>query len=237
MPPLVTITDESRAPATTRRHTVLVAEAQPLAGEALAHALDKQPDLHVLAERPESAEQATRVVAQRRPDVVLLDFWLADLSGPEAITAILAAHPDTKVLALSSWHSPVHIEAALVAGAVGFLPRSLTVDKAAEAIRRARAGEVPVFARELSALLRRIAARDERVDEVTARFATVSPRERQVLALIAAGHPVERIAQQLAISPATVRTHTTNLLAKTGARSQVLLVVWARSLGVLPQQE
>lgn len=230
------ITGEPRSPATTRRRTVLIAESQPLGGEALARALGKRPTLHVLLERPHSADDAVRVVAERRPDVVLLDFWLTALPGPEAITAMLAAYPDTKVLALSSWHSPAHIEAALNAGAVGFLPRSLTVGKVAEAIRRAHAGEVPVFGRELAALLRRIAARDQRVDDVTARFATLSRREHEVLALIAAGQPVDRIAQQLAISPATVRTHTTNLLAKTGARSQVLLVVWAHSLGILPQE-
>lgn len=214
--------------------TVLVTDAQRLFADALGSALGQCEGLRVLEHRPTDAVEAIAVVTREHPDVALIDYWLPDMEGPVSTASVLARRPDTKVLVLSWFHGPQQITAALEAGAVGFLPKSLTVAVVAEGVRRAVAGECPVFGEQLGRLAETITARNSSVDQWARRYATLTARELEVLRLLAAGLPADDIADRLEIAETTTRTHIHKILAKTEAHSQLEAVAMARDLGLVP---
>lgn len=128
---------------------VLLADTQPLFAEVLSAALHEDPDLDLLNRRPSDGPSTVRAVLELRPDVALIDYWLPGLRGPEVLSGIRQTERPAPVLTLSGLRGPAHIKEALEAGAVGFLPKGVSVAQVAEAIHRAHAGEVPVFATEL----------------------------------------------------------------------------------------
>lgn len=216
-----------------RRIRVLIADAQLLLAEALAIAMQRCPDCLVLGEYPQSGVDAVRSAIDLRPDVAVLDYWLPDMESPAVTRAILARLPETKILNLSWFHGPSQVEAALSAGATGFLPKALHVSQLVEAVHRSYAGESPVFGEQLQALLGTITERGETVAEIGRRLAALTPRELEVLQLLAAGQVPEEVARTLGIAPGTVRNHIHALLSKSGARSQVELVAMARDQGLI----
>ncbi|MEX2621767.1 MAG: response regulator transcription factor [Egibacteraceae bacterium] len=213
---------------------VLIADAQLLFADALALALGWSPDLALVEERPQTALAVIQVVAVHRPEVALVDFWLPDMEGPVLVRELHERVPDTKVIHLAWFHGPQQAQASLDAGATGFLPKSITVERLAEGIRRAHVGEHPVFGEQLDRLMQTIAARAEFVALVGERFARLTPRELEVLQLLAGGLTMVDIAAKLDVKQNTARTHVQNLLHKTGARSQLELVVLARDQGLVP---
>jgi DNA-binding NarL/FixJ family response regulator len=213
---------------------VLIGDAQHLFADALAEALACRSDLSVLDTRPCQGVEALRVATNSTADVALLDYWLPDMEGPVAIRELLRRAPEVKVLTLSWFHGADQVQLALRAGAVGFLPKSLSVQRVAEAVRRAHEGENPVFGEELARLVDQLAMRAAAVQEVTGRFAELTVREIEVLQLLALGRSRTAIARCLEISEATVRTHITRLLGKSGATSQLEVVTMARDAGIVP---
>jgi len=212
---------------------VLVADAQLLVADALSVALSRCIELDVLDDHPQSAVDALKAVMTDRPDVALLDFWLYGMEAPALTREILARFPDTKVLNLSWFHGRGQIDAALAAGAVGFLPKSLTVDQVDDAIHRAHAGEAPVFAAELSLLVDQIDDRADISSVVADRVATLTRRELEILRMIAEGVSVKQISVALGIKTATTRTHVREILHKMGAQSQIEAIVLARDQGLV----
>lgn len=213
---------------------VLIADAQGLFSDALARCLADWEDFEVLADRPLTGVRALHTALEHKPDVALIDYWLAEMDGPVIARELLARLPDTKVIHLSWFHGPDQVEASLASGAVGFLPKSLSVPQVAEAIHRAVGGERPVFEERLSRMVDAITQRADYIDRQASRFNTLTARELGVLRELAGGYTVDQIGRRLGITYGTARTHVRRIVQKTQARSQLEVVAMAKEQGLVP---
>lgn len=211
----------------------MIADAQLLFAESLGVALVDRYGFTVLQDHPTKGTDVLALAVAERPDVALLDYWLPDMESSALIKQFLRRLPYANIITLSWFHGPPQIQAALDAGAVGFLPKGVHIQTVADAIQQAVAGDTPVFAEEIAEMLDRITVRTSIVEERSERFATLTPRELHVLQLLATGLSALEIHQYLEISEATARTHIRRILAKTGAHSQVELIALAREQGLL----
>lgn len=220
--------------------SVLIADAQPLLSESLCIALSRCPDLSPIQERLSNGDDVVEAVQRHRPDVVLLDYWMPGIDGPAASRELLSQLGASKVIFLSWFYAkrpwfdaPGDIERLIEAGAVGFLPKHSRVEQVADAVRRAHAGERPVLADALAELIARMRNRRERAGELWQAVARLTPREVEILQLLADGTSVREAAAELYISEATLRTHVQRALHKTGTHSQVAAIAVAREFGVI----
>lgn len=214
---------------------VLIADAQPLFAEALGRALAVDHQIDVVPESPERVASAIDALRRHRPDVVVYDFWLLGMDGAAAVRRIRSSWPETRVLVTSWCHGTAHIQAALSAGASGFLPKSLRVAQVAEAVNKAVAGENLVFAEQLAGLVDGIEARWQGSIEGRQRLASLTRREMQVLQVLSEGATLTGAAEQLSISPGTLKNHVHHILAKTATVSHVEAVSMAREAGLLDE--
>lgn len=213
---------------------VLVADSQALFAEAVGGALGGGSDIEVVPEYPTRGGTALEAAQRHRPDVVIYDHWMLGVNGPAAAAALASSLPGAKVLVLSWYHGPLQIRAALKAGAVGFLPKSLGLEQLTEAVHRAAAGEPLVFGVELARLIDGI---DERYAAAVVnweRFSTLTPREVEVLRALADAPP-SGVAVALGISAGTVKNHLHHIFAKTETTTQLEAIRVAREAGVIPE--
>jgi DNA-binding NarL/FixJ family response regulator len=188
-------------------------------------------DIEVLGEAADgrAALDELAVLAARKdlPDVVLMDLLMPRLDGVSAIRAIKQLYPGVEVVALTSFSEAERVHVALEAGAAGYLLKDAEADEVVAAIRAAYRGEVhldPAVARKLTRSL--IAPQ---------RTATaLTPRERQILVLVAQGKSNRDIASALVISERTARTHVSNVLTKLGLASRTQAALWAVREGFVP---
>lgn len=212
---------------------VLVADTQPLFAEAVGAALDQEDDIEVVPRFPTRGWDALETIQLHRPDVVIYDQWMLEVDGPAATRALASSVPETKVLVLSWYHGTLQIQAALSAGAAGFLPKSVRLEQLVEAVRRAAAGDPLVFGEELAKLIEGIEERYVGGSEFWERFASLSPREMEVLRAISGAAPPAQVAEELGISVGTLKNHIHHILAKTATSSQLEVISLARVLGVV----
>lgn len=212
---------------------VLISDSQRLFSGALSVALGQESDLYILEERPQSGAEAVDAIEIFRPDVAVLDSWLDSFPGAALTRRILYLAPDCKVVALSWMASVEQIHELIAGGAAAFLLKSDSVSKLAAAIRRAHAGESPVFADELQRLVRNLASRSIESERFEAAIQSLSPREFQVLLLLGSGRLIEEISRELKIAPSTVTSHINAILKKTGAKSHSEVLAMARNAGIL----
>jgi DNA-binding NarL/FixJ family response regulator len=211
---------------------VLVVQDHPLLAAAIARVLDDEEDLTVvgIARR---GDTAAILAASQNPSVVLMDFRLPDLSGPVAAANIRSAVPTAAIVFHSAEDSEAALLDAIDAGAIAYLTKSATTDQIIEAVRRASVGEVliPVdlFAKAI-ARQRKVAteqaARDKRLAEFT-------PRELDVLRLVAEGLDTQALATRLGIAPHTVEWHVSHVIEKLGVHSKLQAVIAAARLGLI----
>lgn len=177
--------------------------------------------------------EAVPLAEAAQPDVVLLDFHLPDGDGAQAAVRIRAASPRSQILVLSADESEDALESAVEAGACGYVLKRAPVEDLGEAIRGAAAGEMLVPGPTLARLMvrRRERAAKEAERERIGRL--LSPREREVLALVARGLGTEEMAEALFISSTTLRGHVQNVLEKLEVHSKLEAVVKAGELGLL----
>lgn len=215
------------------RIKVLIADGQLLFAEALSDALGKDERLESIKEYPTSVSETLDMAVLLRPQVLLIDYWLPVEGGISATRSILSFTGSTRVLVLSSDYSPELIAEVLGSGAVGFLPKSFSVDRVAEAVVRAEAGDSPVFAEELNDIMDKMQKQLLAAHDAARPMMSLTSREVQVLGLLSVGHPIEEVAKQLRISKNTVNNHIQKILSKTGARSHSEAVAMAKRFGLI----
>lgn len=175
-------------------------------------------DLELVGEA-NSGEKALTQCADLRPDVILMDLLMPGMGGVEAIRLIRQSYPQIQVVALTSFPEDELVQAALHAGAIGYLLKTISANDLAAAIRAAAAGQ-PTLAPEATQALLRRAGQPAAGHDLTA-------REREVLALLVDGLSNARIAQRLGISEATAKFHVSNVLAKLQASNRAEAVAVA----------
>jgi DNA-binding NarL/FixJ family response regulator len=171
-----------------------------------------------------SAEEALALVAGPGADVVLMDLEMPGTDGIAATRALRDAHPEAAVVILTSFNDRAKILAATDAGAIGYLLKDASPDDLERGIRAAARGESPLDPRAAGALL----GRERQPEEPGG----LSPREREVLALVAEGLPNKLIARRLAISEKTVKAHLTSVFRTIGVDDRTQAAVWAMRNGV-----
>lgn len=214
--------------------SVLVADAQPLFSHALAAALGQIPDLVVLPETPATGNEVLQIIDRSMPDVAIIDLWMPDQDGAEVTEMILQRHPRCKVIVLSWVHAPRHIRSAINAGAATFIPKGVTVELLVDAIRRTHLGEPFVYGEQLADMMDRLQLIENDQAAWVERFAAITPREQQVLRMLAKGRSVAEIARRLSLRPNTVQAHISKVLLKTRTDSYVEAITLARRCGIIP---
>ena len=210
---------------------VLVVDDQQIVRDGLATILDLLGDVNVVGTAADGA-QALELVALRRPDVVLMDLHMPVLDGVAATRRIVAEHPGTAVLILTTFAQDDDALEALRAGARGVLTKDAGRDEISRALHQAAAGNMtlaePLQARLLAAASPpQPPARAELPDGLT-------PREAEVIGLIGAGFTNREIAERLVVSEATVKTHINHVFAKIDARDRAAAINYAALHGVRP---
>ncbi len=214
------------------RIKVLIVDDHLAVAEGLQALLMRHADLEV-DEVATNGESALRIAAARAPQVVLMDQNLSGESGIDVASTLLAAYPGTAVVMLSGGMSEDELAAAVEVGVSGYLPKSTRSAEIVGAIRRAAAGEMLLTPDELASLLRIGRERARQRDDRRRSLPQLTPREHEVLALMASAADVERIAGELRISVNTARGHIQNILEKLDAHSRLEAVVRATELGLL----
>ena len=206
--------------------TLVVVDDQATIREALAVMLDLDADVDVVGTASNGA-QAVAVVAEHRPDVVLMDLNMPVMDGVEATGRIRQANPDVKVVVLTTFDDDESILAALQAGASGYLTKEADRATILQAVRTASFGQA-VLAPEVQLRLLALATRTGRAaDPAGGPMVTLTAREQEILRLIGEGLRNPEIAADLVISEATVKTHINNLFAKAGLHSRADAVRYA----------
>ena len=204
------------------RIRVLLVDDHAVVRRGLRGFFELLDDIEIVGEA-EDGERAVELVDQLQPDVVLMDLLMPVLDGIGATARIKQSHPDTEVVALTSFIEEERVTAALEAGASGYLLKDADADDVATAVRRAHQGEVhldPQVARLLAQRLRQKRTDPEPREPLT-------EREREVLALVAKGHANKAIAALLDITERTARTHVSNILGKLDLASRTQAALWA----------
>lgn len=203
---------------------VVVAEDQALLRSSLSALLDAEDDLEVVAQAADGAE-AVRLATRLRPDVVLTDIRMPVCDGIEATRLIRAALPDTRVLVLTMFEVDEYVMGALRAGAAGFLLKDAEPQAVVDAVRTVHCGQSLLSPQVLARLIGPVAP-GPGIEGLT-------PRQTDVLRLIARGRSNAEIEAELGITRATCRTHITALLARLGARDRAQLVIAAYEAGLV----
>ncbi|MDQ7808313.1 response regulator transcription factor [Amycolatopsis sp. A133] len=207
---------------------VLVVDDHPLFRIGVGTLLAAEPGIAVVGEAASGAE-AVEAAAALHPDVVVMDLHLPDLSGIQATRHIVAANPGTGVLMLTMADESESVFAAMRAGARGYLLKDAEPDeivRAVQAVARREAIFGPDIANRVLAFFNQPPPASEPV------FPELTGREREVLALIAAGHSNSLIASTLCLSPKTVRNHISNVFAKLHVADRAEAIVRARDAGL-----
>lgn len=217
-----------------RRIRLLVVEDQRLLVELLENTLARYDDLEVVAFARTVAE-AQAIATETSPDVVLMDYHLPDGTGAQAAAYIRERSPRTAIVMLTAEAGEEAMLDAIQAGAVGYILKSEVVAHLVEGVRRAAAGEILLPPSVLASLLQRTRSRDVERHERERLLAALTPREREVLELLAQGLDSRAVAERLSLSYHTVRDHAQKVIEKLGARSRLEAVLRARDLGLLPK--
>ena len=218
---------------------IVVADDHEVVRAGFAALLDTQPDFTVLGIASDG-DEAVRVCRELRPDVVLMDVRMPSLDGIEATRQLAGPDgPGPRVLILTTFDLDDYVFDALRAGASGFLLKDVTAERLFDAVRVIAAGEALLA----PAVTRRLIGEFTRLRSVPDALAptamvTLTPREIEVLRLVAEGMSNPEIARRLVVTEETVKTHVSHILAKLGLRDRTQAVIAAYESGlVVPGQD
>jgi DNA-binding NarL/FixJ family response regulator len=201
---------------------VVVADDHPIVRSGIAALLDSADDIEVVGQAS-TGEEAIERALSLEPEIVLMDLRMPGLTGDEATAAILAERPGIRIVVLTTYESDENILAAIEAGASGYLLKAAPQEEILAGIRSVARGEV-ALAPSIAAML---------VKRVTTPKVSLSPRETEVLRLVASGNSNPAIAAALFVSEATVKTHLLHAFEKLNARDRTHAVTRAMELGLL----
>jgi DNA-binding NarL/FixJ family response regulator len=212
---------------------VALADDQRVVREGLELVLRMLPDIDLVGSAANGAE-AVALVAQERPDVVLMDLRMPEVDGVEATRRIRAEHPEVHVVVLTTYADDESVFAALRAGARGYLTKDAGAEEIGRAIARVAAGEALLDPTVQARLLDRLDAAADRLSppSPTVGAAGLTARELEVLRLIAEGLSNNEIAARLVVEESTVKTHVNRIFAKTGVRDRAQVVAYAYRTGL-----
>src|SRR5215468_5695742 len=200
---------------------ILIAEDHAIVRDGLTSVLDYEPDMRVVGHAKNGHEAVGRF-RELKPDVVLMDLAMPEMDGVAAIRAICSEFPEARILVLTTYDGDENVFRALENGAKGYLLKDCSTPDLLAAIRKVHAGSTHVSERAALRLAERAIA-----------GAALSPREIEVLKLIASGKSNKEIATQLFVSEGTVKTHVLNIHHKLGVDDRTEAVVVAIRRGIL----
>lgn len=212
--------------------SVLIVDDQPMVRAGLTMLLNAETDLEVVGEAASGIE-ALRMARQLNPDVVLMDVRMPGMDGVTATQQLVQesqGHPNQliKVLIMTTFDDEDIVVGALQAGASGYLLKHASPTEIADAIRRVLAGDTWLDATAATRLVERLRARSQDTTDLSA---LLTPREQEVLRFVAAGYSNQEIRDHLVLSEATVKTHVSRILLKTGSRDRAAVVALAYRTG------
>ncbi len=216
------------------RIRVLIADDHAVLRAGLRMLLDAEPDIEVVGEARDGAEVLARV-RDLRPDVLLLDVAMPRLGGLEALPRIREAAPETRVLMLTMYEDEEYLREALRSGAAGYVLKRAAAGELLSAIRTVYHGGVYLHSEHARRLLEDLVDRHAR-PEPSEEGPPLSPREREVLRLIALGYTNQQAADMLYLSVKTVETYRARAMAKLGLHSRAELVRYALQQGWLEEE-
>ena len=213
--------------------TLLIADDQALVRVGLGKILEGEPDMSVVGEAADG-EGAVALAARLRPDVVLMDVRMPVLDGIEATRRIVAARPATRVLIVTTFGIDDYVYDALRAGASGFMLKDAPPEEIAAAVRIVASGEALLAPAVTRAVIEEFARQPSAAVPVPpGDVADLTPREREVLGLLARGRSNPEICEALVISEATAKTHVAHILQKLDLRDRVQAVIYAYETGLV----
>jgi len=202
---------------------VLLADDHAVVRSGLTQLLATVEDVEVVGAAADGAEAVDLALTQR-PDVTLMDLSMPVMDGIEAIRRVRGSDPDARIVVLTSFSDRERILDALDAGAIGYLLKDAEPDELIRGVRAAAAGEAPLAPKAASAVL--TARADQRP------VAELTPREREVLGLLARGKANKQIARELGISEKTVKAHLTRVFEAIGVSDRTAAALWAQRHGI-----
>jgi DNA-binding NarL/FixJ family response regulator len=213
--------------------TVLIVDDQALVRVGLRKILESEPETTVVGEAADG-EEAVDAARRLRPDVVLMDIRMPMLDGIEATRRIARAQPSTRILILTTFGLDTYVYDALRAGASGFMLKDAPPEEIAAAVRIVASGEALLAPAVTRAVIEEFARRPPAAAPATPpAVAELTPREQEVLDLLARGLSNPEICERLVISEATVKTHVARILQKLDLRDRIQAVIYAYETGLI----
>jgi DNA-binding NarL/FixJ family response regulator len=212
---------------------VALVDDQELVRAGFAALLDAEDDIEVVGEAADG-QQAVRIAEQHKPDVMLMDIRMPVLDGIEAVRRI-AARPDlasVHVVILTTFELDEYVFEGLRAGAAGFLVKDTDAAELIRAVRVVAGGGALLAPTVTRRLIAEFASRTREAQPVPG-LDELTPREREVVALVAQGLSNDEISRKIYVSPSTAKTHATRAMTKLGARDRAQLVVFAYQAGLV----
>ena len=213
-----------------KRIRVLVVDDHTIVRDGICALLELVGDIELVGEASNGSE-ALKKVKDLKPDIVLMDIAMPNISGLEATRKICQEFPETKVIALTQYDDQEFVFPVIEAGASGFISKVAASSELTSGIRSVFQGNSylsPTVAKVLVKDYQRKGSRDS--DDP---YSLLTERERQVLHLVAEGHTAQEIAAELVISPKTVEGHKTRLMAKLGIHNRIDLIKYALRRGII----
>jgi DNA-binding NarL/FixJ family response regulator len=213
--------------------SVLICDDQALVRVGLRKILEAEPELTVAGEAADGEDGVTEA-RRLRPDVVLMDIRMPILDGIEATRRIVRARPATRVLILTTFGLDEYVYEALRAGASGFMLKDAPPEEIVAAVRIVAAGEALLAPAVTRAVIEEFARREPpSVPPQPPALTELTPREREVLELLARGRSNAEICEHLVVSEATTKTHVARILQKLDLRDRIQAVIYAYESGLV----
>jgi DNA-binding NarL/FixJ family response regulator len=210
---------------------VLIVDDDDLMRAGLVELLSGEPEIEI-AGQARTGREAVERARRLKPDVVLMDVRMPDLDGIEATRMLTRAAPGMKVLILTTFEQDDYIFGALRAGASGFLLKRTRPEELIAAVQTVAAGDALLSPSVTRRVIDRMAQQPTPDISDQAKLRELTPREREVLELVARGLSNREIARELVVEEATIRSHVRRILMKLGLRDRVQIVIYAYETGL-----